>query len=87
MSVSGVAHAAGERDRLHHPEPPFAAVRAVQPFDACHPPHERLHRFNHDRIGGGRCQSFACYSEIGCLVRRHQQTVVADTLEAAVNAI
>ena len=57
-------------------------MRAVQPLDARHPPHERLHRFHHDRIGRGRCQRRTRGGEVGGLVRGPQQTVVADALEA-----
>ena len=59
------------------------AVRAVQPLDARHPPHERLHRFHHDRVGSGRFERCACGGKVGGFVRGAKQTVVADTFEAA----
>ena len=75
------------RDRLHHMEPSFTAVRAVHPFDSSHASHERLHRLQHDRIGRRCLQRRACGGEVRGLVRGSQQTVVANALEANIDKI
>ena len=58
-------------------------MRAVQPLDARHPLHERLHRFHHHWVWNGRLQRCAGGGKIGGFVRGAQQAVVADTLQTA----
>ncbi|CAH1201349.1 hypothetical protein NTGBS_440057 [Candidatus Nitrotoga sp. BS] len=68
-------------NRLRYPKYAFATVRTVQPLDARHPPHERFHRFHHNRVRFGRFQRRARSGQVGGFVRGAEQAVVADTLE------
>ena len=58
------------------------AMRAARPLDAGHPLHERRHRRDHGRVRRRRIEGRAGRSEVYRLVRRAQQAVMANALEA-----
>ena len=72
----------GGNDHRHEMEVPGSAMRAVHPFDARDPLHECFHRLDHDRVRNWRSKCFPCCGKIDRLVRRTQQAIMADALEA-----
>lgn len=81
-SAPGLPARLSRREGLEHFEVAAPAMRTAGSLDAGHAVQERLNRLDHGRLRLGCLQRGARRRQAHALVRRAEQAVVADALEA-----